>query len=291
MAQVTAQQKKQEAKEPDEIVEPSDIVIAGYKSLDKQIEELDKIPSRVQGECESLLDIVFDALCGKKNILEKPEDISEFIRTVQLCNSEVGLAWHMLIAMDQDQNVKSEKREVQLPPLPNIPNAGTGSPPSTVVMGPPAPVKQAFFAPFWEHMSIRRLASAYERSVEGANRQPEITTSKVKNVRDYGQELEAEWTLLLDFYTRAQCLVRYRNDEVTKRLLLREIQAHCVKVTKITKSFCTTIVEYRKDKFGDRKVGMTAGAMWVVGMLAQQPQIQGIQADSLRKLWNQPSEK
>jgi hypothetical protein len=40
------------------------------------------------------------------HLLEHPPDIRGFIKAVQICNSEVGLAWHALLAMEQDQQVK-----------------------------------------------------------------------------------------------------------------------------------------------------------------------------------------
>jgi hypothetical protein len=57
--------------------------------------------------------------------------------------------------------------------------------------------------------------------------------------------------------------VRWFNDENTLRNQMAEIRLECVKIAGIICAFSTAITEYRKERYGDRKVGVAAGAMWL----------------------------
>lgn len=254
---------QQGQKEP-EVLEPPAIVTAAFRSLDQQIRDLDKIPGEAEGKCAELITLVYD---DKQKLLEDGVTELKFINAVQALNEEVGHAFHAIMEIDRERWQPESKRDVSLPSMPQIPQLPIQSSASTVaplVVGQQQPVvKKGLFSDFWEHLSNRRWATAYERAVEAQNRQPEITTSKVIDILSYGRELESEFMRLHTFYDAAVKRVRWFHDENTVRNQTQEIRLWCVKVTGIIRAFSRAIVEYRKERFGDRKVGVAAGAMWV----------------------------
>jgi hypothetical protein len=265
-------ESKEEVKNAREAVnwfQPSEIASSAYQSLDEQVSELRKIPPRVKEEAKKLFDILHDE---NRDVLRNPKDIEAFRAATSEINTEVGLAWDALRRMDRDQN-KSQP-DLQLPMLPSMtsPNLGTAQLPATG--GQPIVVKHGWGSAFWEHRTQGRWAKAFEHAVD-VQRQPEITSTNVKDVRAYGEELQAEWALLLEFHYKATKLIRYRDDEPTYRDLIGEIILHSLKLSNITKAFTTTVVEYRTDEYGDRKVGVAAGAMWLEAAKARMLPVPG----------------
>jgi hypothetical protein len=199
-------QEQEDPRSKDDWFEPSEIASAAYQSLDEQIRQLRKIPERVNAEADSLFDILHDE---KRDILRNPQDIEAFRKAASALNKEVGLTWHILLKMDHAEN-KQSPPNLQLPQLPGMTQASSGSTQLPSVPGQPIVIKHGWGSSFWEHRTQGRWAKAFEHSVD-VQRQPEITTSNVKDVRAYGEELQAEWALTLDFHYKATILIRYRS--------------------------------------------------------------------------------
>lgn len=271
---------QEEPQEKDNWFEPSEIASAAYQSLDEQIKKLREIPDRVDHEAEQLFTILHDP---ERDILRTPKDIQAFRRAASTLNKDVGLTWHMLLKMDHAET-KPAPPALQLPQLPSMTRNSSGSTMLPSVAGQPVVIKHGWGSAFWEHMTQRRMAKAFEHAVD-AQKQPEITTSNVKDVRAYGEELQAEWAKTLDFHYKATLLIRHRNDEPTWRLLLGDLTEHCLKLANITSAFTTTLTEYRLDEFGDRKVGVAQGAMMLEAAKAGAGQQQSVGRDGLHGLW------
>jgi len=244
-----------------EVLEPNQIVSEAYKSLDKQIEKLDLIPRGAQEKSDVLLDLVYDS---EKDIMQDPKAQFEFIKALHALNEQIGHAFHALMEIDREHyRPQKDSSLPSLPELPMLPMQSQGqyqsAPP--VVVGQPTVVKKGMFSSFWEHMSNRRWAGAYEKAVD--SRQPEITTSKVIDILDYGRQLESEFSRLQTFYDKGIKRVHFFNDANTLRNQMQEIRLECVKIAGIICAFSTAITEYRKERYGDRKVGVAAGAMWL----------------------------
>jgi len=255
---MAALSKDDGAVEP-EVLEPSDIVSEAYKSLDRQIEKLDLIPAGAKERSDVLLDMVYDS---GKDIMQDPEDQLAFIKALHALNEEIGHAFHALMEIDRERS--RPQKDSGLPELPMLPMQmqGQGQYQSApMVVGQPTVVKKGMFSSFWEHMSNRRWAKAYENAVD--SRQPEITTSKVIDILDYGRQLESEFSRLQTFYDKGIKRVHFFNDANTLRNQMQEIRLECVKIAGIICAFSTAITEYRKERYGDRKVGVAAGAMWL----------------------------
>jgi len=245
-----------------EVLQPSDIVSQAYKSLDAQILKLDEIPTGAKNKSNTLLALVYNS---KKDIMQNPKHQLEFIKALHALNEQIGHAFHALMEIDREHY--RPQKDSNLPSLPEIPqlpiqtqNQAAATTP--VVVGQPTVVKKGLFAPFWEHMSNRRWAQAYEHAVE--SRQPEITTSKVIDILDYGRQLESEFSRLQTFYDKGIKRVHFFNDENTLRNQMQEIRLECVKIAGIICAFSTAITEYRKERYGDRKVGVAAGAIYLL---------------------------
>jgi hypothetical protein len=248
-----------------EVLEPSDIVSQAYKSLDEQIKKLDEIPKGAKDKSDALLDLVYNV---KKDIMQKPKDQLEFIKALHALNDQIGHAFHALMEIDREHY--RPQKDANLPSLPEIPQlpiqtqTSTSTMPMVVGQQSPTVIKKGMVSSFWEHMSNRRWASAYEKAVELQNRQPEITTSKVIDILDYGRQLESEFMRLHTFYDKAIKRIHFFNDENTIRNQMAEIRLECVKIVGIICAFSTAITEYRKERYGDRKVGVAAGVMYLL---------------------------
>jgi hypothetical protein len=246
-----------------EVLEPGQIVSAAYQSLDKQIAAIDEIPKRTKEKGDSLVKLTHT---DSKLILQNNEDILEFRQAVLALNQEVGHDFHALFEMDREHR-QPQQNDGGLPSLPEIPQLPIGGQqqapqmPPMVVGQPNVTIKKGMFSSFWEHMSNRRWAAAYEKAVQ--SRQPEITTSKVIDVLDYGRQLESEFMRLLTFHFKGVKRVYFFNDKATIRNQMEEIQLEVTKIAGIIAAFSTAITEYRKERYGDRKVGVAAGAMYL----------------------------
>jgi hypothetical protein len=240
-----------------EVLEPTVIMSRAYDSLDKQIEALDKIEEDAPDICSDLI----ETLGPDTDIFQDEEDSAAFSEALRGTAGLIGHAIQLILDAE-----KPEKEALNLPQLPQLPNVAqtTSSNPNVTVNQPPPVVKQGAIASIMEHLSVRRLAKAYERAVEMQQNKPDITTSRIQaDPLAYGRQLESEIMRIRDFHYRAQCKISLFNDEHTIQLLKGELKNHCTKICDIILAYTTTIVERRKERFGDRKVGVAAGAMWL----------------------------
>jgi len=240
-----------------EVLEPDAIVSQAYQSLDKQIAALDKIQKDTPEKCEALM----VTLGPDKDIFQNAEDYAEFRKALHEVAALIGHAIHLVLDAE-----KPDKEIIPLPQLPQLPNTSSTTQNPNVVVNQPAPqvVKQGSIASVMEHMSIRRLAKAYERTVELQQNKPDITTSRIQvDPLAYGRQLLSEIMRIRDFHYRARCKISIFNGEHVVALLKGEIENHCTKLCDIILAYTTTIVERRKERFGDRKVGVAAGAMYI----------------------------
>jgi hypothetical protein len=80
----------------------------------------------------------------------------------------------------------------------------------------------------------------------------------------------------MDFYDKAKKRIYFFHDDYTLRNQREEISTHLTKMIGIVRAFSRAIVEYRKARFGDRKVGVAAGAMWLEAAKAQTNRVMSV---------------
>jgi hypothetical protein len=262
-------EKKPVEKSEDNWFEPSEIVSAAYQSLDKQVKELDTIPSKVEADGNMLLGIVLDS---GKDIFRDPKEIKEFTLRLLNFDENLGHAMHMVVTLEENERSGTKSPEpsrLQLPQL-NMPNTEKNMP--NIYVGSEQQQKKGFTASIFEHLSVRDTNRMVQRlkKMEMEREQPDITTSKVKSVKAYGEEIQSEWLRLMDFYDKAKKRIYFFHDDYTLRNQREEISTHLTKMIGIVRAFSRAIVEYRKERFGDRKVGVAAGAMWLEAAKANQ---------------------
>jgi hypothetical protein len=248
-----------EEKPADNWYAPSEIVSAAYQSLDEQVQKLDEIPGKVQTDGNKLLNIILDRT---KDIFRNDNTIKEFTTALLDFDEGMGHAMHMVITLEENErngNRPEPSTRLQLPQI-NLPTTERTTP--NIIIGSEHPQKKGGLFDYLGARSTNRMIEKLQK-FEREQEQPEITTSKVKNVKAYGEEIQSEWLRLIDFYDKSKKRIYFFHDPETLRNQREEISTHLTKMIGIVRAFSRAIVEYRKERFGDRKVGVAAGAMWL----------------------------
>jgi hypothetical protein len=267
-----------------QIIEPIDIVKATFKSLDDQVDALDKIPEHAATATQQLIDIVFNEKDFFSDSKEKGNQAA-FIKAVLGTSEEVGHAMHTILEIERGNPKDTNRQTISMPQIP-LP----GPTQQQIEKTSPVVVTSQVKGGGWsDYFATRRWAGMFEKFLSAQKElvQSEITSSsKVVDILDYGRQLEGEWMKLMDFYDKATKWLRFYNDPNTYQNLRQEVQMHVTKMSSIIRAFARTIVEYRKERFGDRKASVAAGAMWLEGMRAGTGgQQQGVSRDGLHQLW------
>jgi hypothetical protein len=244
-----------------DIIKPMDIVVSVFSSLDAQIEALDQIPDDVLGHTTALLNIITDL---KQNIFEDPATKIKFINALLGTSEEVGHAFHAILEIERER-ANPEKTPSNIPPMPQLPQIGQMGTPEIVERPVQGGITLNTQQPQMKigYWAMRQWRGMVEKWLEAQKdlAQAQITSSKVVDILDYGRELEAEWMRLMNFYHYAQQRLSFFDDKETYRNQHQEVETHIIKMISIIRAFTRTIVEYRKERFGDRKVGVAQGAM------------------------------
>jgi len=251
-----AVEKPEEVEEKAEPLDSTQIISEVYRSLDKQIEKLDELPSIAQTKTSDLLRLLF----SKADIFRDPPRMLEFIVLSSSLSMEIGLAFQTVLEVElAKEHVNNNSQTVMPMPQPMMQQVERPNPNVIVQSTPP---KGGGWA---DYFGVRRWATAIEKIYQNqpAQQQPAITTSKVMKVLEYGQELLAEWNNTFDFYEKGIDGLNIFGDPETFERQHKLLTFHLVKLCNIICVFSKTIAEYRMERFGDRKVGVTAGLMWL----------------------------
>ncbi len=275
---VTAQKSAEKGKEEEEEIYDSDKIISQtFRSLDKQIEKLDEIPQQATAKANKVLELMFS---DTDIFMTKPGQLV-FIKLLGELSEEVGHAFDTILEIElSKQRVKSDTPIMPMPSFPSQPQASTPQ-----VMVNSTPPKGGGWA---DYFGVRRWATTMERIFANQQTQaqgPQSATSKVIDILDYGRELVSQYNLTLDFYSRGIDHLYFFNDPDTHERQHKQLAMHLTKIVNIICSFSRTIVEYRKERFGDRKASVAAGVLWLEATKnAPNP----IRTDPLNRLWSQP---
>lgn len=259
---------EEQPQEQQQWLEPNAIVSDAYKSLDAQIAKLDRIPEDAKTACDALLEYAV------KKELFSPDGQVGFYEVLGGTDEQLGHCIHAVLEIERERVIPPKEPTVTPMALPSI-----ESPMQTVqVQGvqpgqqqPPITVKTGALAEFFRGRALNKATEkliAFQR--EQMNR-PEITTSKVKDILDYGRELLPEYNKLYEFYDKALKRLRFFDDAETVWNQRQEIVNEIVKITGVIRAFSRAVVEYRKERFGDRKVGVASGVMWLAASIASAP--------------------
>jgi hypothetical protein len=255
----------EENKTVDDWSKPNAIVTDAYKSLDKQIEQLELIPGKAKQACTSLMNHVI-----KEDLFSLDGQIKTYA-VLQDIDEEIGHCIDAVLEVEHER--ASPQREavnmnhLSLPSFDSMQTLQVNNP-QQGQMSPPITVKTGFLSELAKGRAINKaLDKALQFQREMMNR-PEITTSKVKEVIDYCKELIPEFNKLFNFYDCAIKHVSFYDDSETIWNQRREIVNEVAKITGIIRDISRAVSEYRKDRFGDRKVAVATGMMYVAAAQA-----------------------
>jgi len=258
------QEKKPEPDNSEGWMEPSAIVSDAYKSLDKQIVELDKIPARAKQAGISLREHAI-----KGDLFSEEGQIKTY-QVLEDTNKELGQCIHAVMEIERERYVP-QKATDNLPAIPSLESSPQTVNVQGTPQGQPITVKTGFLAEWAKGRAMNKAMDKAIQFQKDMMNRPEITTSKIKDVLDYGRELIPEFNKLYNFYDCGIKRVYFFSDAETVWNQRREIVNEVAKITGVIEAFSNAVVEYRKERFGDRKVGVAAGAMWLEAAKARQP--------------------
>jgi hypothetical protein len=245
------------------ILTSDEIISDTFRSFDKQIEKLDKIPKQANQKGSAVLALMFSDI----DIFAGHEGQLKFINCLKELSEEVGQAFDTILEIEFSKQRGSSEQTVIMP-MPSVGQSVEKPNPSVILQSQPP--KGGGWA---DYFGVRRWSGTMEKIF--ANKQtsqsqgPQSTTSRVIDILDYGRELVSEYNLTLDFYSRAIDHLYFFHDSDTYERQHKQLAIHLTKIVNIICSFSRAIVEYRKERFGDRKVGVAAGAMWLEAAKAQ----------------------
>lgn len=256
------EQKPEAEKKEEELYDSDRIISETFRSLDKQIDKLDLIPTQANEKGDAILALMFseEDIFGLKGQLK-------FINCLRGISEMVGHAFETILEIELSK--QRAKSETPIMPMPTIPNQPMQPMPQTIVQS--TPPKGGGWA---DYFGVRRWSTTMERIFANQQNQaqgPQSATSKVIDILDYGRELVSQYNLTLDFYSRGIDHLYFFNDKETHERQHKQLAMHLTKIVNIVCSFSRTIVEYRKERFGDRKASVAAGMMWLESAKYQQP--------------------
>ena len=245
------------------VLEPGEIISDGYQSLDAQIKALDIIPIDAKEKTTALLMLMYSG----EDIFGNLQGQFKFVQAIGNLSLVIGNAF--LTVLEVERTFHGVKFDV--PNLPTLtPTQAPAEKLNPNIMLQTQPAKGGGWADFF---TARTWAKAMKdiTASQQMEPKPEITTAKVMpNILDYGRELLASYNETMNFYDCAIDRVYFFSDEITVGNQRKELTMHLVKLCNVICTFATTITEYRKERFGDRKVGVAAGAMWLEAAKANQ---------------------
>jgi hypothetical protein len=254
--------EKPETEEKEPVIYDSDRIISEtFTSLDKQIAELDLIPAKAETKGKAILTLMF----SDEDVFSKHDGQLKFINCLRDLSEEVGHAFETILEIElSKQRVKSET-----PIIMPMPQAGQQmQTPNPQVMVNSTPPKGGGWA---DYFGVRRWSTTMERIFKQQNQAqgPQSATSNVIDILDYGRELVSQFNLTLDFYSRGIDHLYFFNDADTHERQHKQLAMHLTKIVNIICSFSRTIVEYRKERFGDRKAAVASGVLYLEAAKAQ----------------------
>ena len=254
-------QEKEEAEEDKEelpVLDSNHIISDAYRSQDRQIKELDKIPEVVKGKANNIIKLLY----SECDIFLKIQGQLAFIECMTDLSDEIGNALHAILEIElAKQKVKTETPVIMPMPTQTV----TPNPQVVLQQTPP---KGGGWA---DYFGVRRWATTMERlgAIQQTSQMPQSTTSKVIDILDYGRELVAQYNSVYDFWSKGIDHLYFFNDVDTHERQHKQLAVHLVKIVTIIRSFSKTIVEYRKERFGDRKASVASGVLWLEGAKAR----------------------
>jgi hypothetical protein len=254
-------EEKPEEKE-EELYDSDRIISETFRSLDKQIDKLDLIPKVANEKADRVLKLLFSGT----DIFMTQDGQLAFINLLRELSEEVGHAFDTILEIELSK--QRAKSETPIMPMPTIPNQPMQPAPQTIVQS--TPPKGGGWA---DYFGVRRWSTTMERIFSNQQNQaqgPQSATSKVIDILDYGRELVSQYNLTLDFYSRGIDHLYFFNDKETHERQHKQLAMHLTKIVNIVCSFSRTIVEYRKERFGDRKASVASGVLWLEGQRSNQ---------------------
>lgn len=279
MTQEPQAKEKEEPEAPSELTS-GQIITRTFESLDKQINALDKIPIQANEKGDAILALMF----SEEDIFSLKGQL-KFINCLRPISEMVGHAFDTILEIELTK--QRGKSESPMLPMPQIPTQQVDRP-SPQILLQQGPQKGGGWA---DYFGVRRWSSTMEKifaTQQNQINQPQSATSKVIDILDYGRELVSQFNLTLDFYSRGIDHLYFFNDKDTHERQHKQLAMHLTKIVNIICSFSRTIVEYRKDRFGDRKASVASGILYLEAARAMGQGRPGgiIQQDPLSKLWN-----
>lgn len=232
------------------------IITQTFQSLDKQIDALDLIPKEANEKADDILKLMF----SDKDIFLNLEGQLTFITCLRKLSEEVGHAFETILEIELSK--QRAKPDMPMLPMPQLP-AQQVERPNPQILLQQGPQKGGGWA---DYFGMRRWSSTIDKifaTQQNMINQPQSATSKVIDILDYGRELVSQYNLTLDFFSKGIDHLYFFNDPDTHERQHKQLAMHLTKIVNIICSFSRTIVEYRKERFGDRKASVASGILYV----------------------------
>lgn len=245
--------KDKEAKSPEELLT---ITVDGIvDSINKDRLDLEQQVKSAEDKGALLMMLFFKA--DEYLEFEYPEF---FWIGISDLSEQIGHAQHMVLEIENKRKIIVEKIGEKTPTPTQTPQV--------IVSSTPAVVQRPGGITGW--LETRTEAKSAEKIQERwikAQQQgtPQIATERqVTDILDFGRQLIPEFNRLHLYFQQCLDHLHFFNDDETKAFFHGELRQHLLKLIGIIRSFCRTVVEYRKSVLDEIKMELAKSMTQIV---------------------------
>lgn len=229
-----------------EEVDINDIITLTFGYFDEMAKKLDDIPLKAELKTNALLKLLSDKEADIFNESDK------FYAALNDLSEEIGHSLHTVLEIELRQKgiLQEFNQTIQS-------KATNPTPLQPITIQTSSPQQLGVFSGGWHYLTEKAKAKTSLEAIKlQLQNQPQISTSRqVIDILDFGRQQIPEYiNKTIKYYEQCLAHLRVFSDiPRTKAIFQSNLREHLNKLAAIIRAFCRTIVEYRKEMFGERK--------------------------------------